>query len=151
MTATSRIQAATILFAALLLTACGGDTSSSDNTPAAETSSTPVPSKNVEYSSVVELRDAYVEAGGQCPSWNQSDVILAALESGECDDATVLSIYVDRSEAMDAAEGLAAFDEMMGEPAPVLVGPNWLVNSGQDADELTELKKVLGGTVENAY
>jgi ABC-type glycerol-3-phosphate transport system substrate-binding protein len=145
----NQTRAAVLLAAAALLASCGG----SDPSPEAptETETTQAPTKNVEYSSVVELRDAFVEAGGECPSWNQSDIILAALESGECDDATVLSIYVDRSEAMDAAAGLAAFDEMMGEPSPVLVGPNWLVNSGQDADELTELKKVLGGTVENAY
>jgi hypothetical protein len=51
------------------------------------------------FESVVEMRDAYIEIGGSCSDWEQSNQIKLALESGGCSDGNVMSIYSSRSVA----------------------------------------------------
>jgi len=124
--------------------ACGGESGGSE--PAAGAAS----HKNKTYKSVEALRDAFVDAGHECPAWDQDDRIEAALESGNCSDSVVLSIYVNREEAVAAAEALTSIGaDMLGEDTRVLVGPNWIINAN-DEDYAT-LKSELGGTIETAY
>lgn len=130
----------------LSLGSCGGVGSDPADKPAAKT-------KNVRYETVDDLRKAFVKAGGDCPDWEQTDVVSAALESGNCSGATVISIYVDRSEAKTAADTLTKVGAgLSGEERSVLVGPNWIINnSDDDSSALLPLKRKLGGTIVTAY
>lgn len=92
------------------------------------------------FRSVEELRDAFVEAGGECPSWEQSNHIPAAAESGTCSDSNVLSIYTSK----DSTE--AAFDnyKTIAQPgASLLVGENWIIND----EVVKDLDPALGGVL----
>lgn len=134
------------LSVAFIASACGSGSSDDGQKPGFSS-----PKKNANYSSVVELKDAYVDAGGPCTDWQQTDVVSAALESGECDSATVLSIYVDRAEAKDAAEAVTSLFAGMDDPVSVLVGPNWIVNNDEDSSGLIAFKRKLGGTIVTGY
>lgn len=128
--------------AALLLAALTG--CSSTATAAGEHTSSPAPTKvmAVSYSSVTDLKTAYVKAGGKCPSWDQNNVVQTAAESGDCSDSTVLSTYADEGSKTDAVTALKGF-ATSDVPAVFLVGPNWIVNS----EDAKAVAKKLGGTI----
>lgn len=132
-----------------VLSACGGSGGDEAGTAATEevapTESAPRDLGSV--SSVTELRDALVEAGYDCPNWDQSNVVDLAAESGSCSDADVLSTFASPANLQDQLDTSRGMDQMSIdaglEPDPSLVGPNWIFRSpdaGAYADE-------LGGTV----
>ncbi|TDT31144.1 hypothetical protein [Naumannella halotolerans] len=117
-----------LVAALFLLAACGG------------------PEKDATYDSVEALRDAAIEAGYECPNWEQRNQVTAAAQSGSCSTADVFATYLSeaaRDEAVNNLKAFAAdFDDM---PVTVLAGPNWTINAPDEA--VHELHEKLGGTV----
>jgi hypothetical protein len=129
LTATAVMVGAAVV---LTLTAC------SSSTPA--TTKTPV--KNVSYSSVADLRDAFVKAGGACDSGVQDNVVGGAAESGTCDEETVLSTYLSTDSRDTVVDNVKTIGAGMVD-VTMLVGKNWIVNSPDAA----KVKAELGGTM----
>lgn len=108
--------------------------------------SSPSPAAKAEgpktFDTAVELRDAFVNAGGQCSDWTQDNSVDIASQSGSCDGSTVLSVYLSRDAVerrVEATKG-SIFGSIGGD---WLVGENWIVN----ADDLTGIQEKLGGQV----
>ena len=127
-----RILGSVVAAATLVLAGCDGGTEPAEPTAA----SSPTPLGDV--GTVLELKDAAVAAGYECPSWTQDDRVAAAAQSGTCSDADVFTVWTNE-EAKQAMIGLL---KSLGD-ASLLVGPNWVIN-GEDAPALQE---ELGGTV----
>lgn len=125
-----RLLAASIT--ALLLTGCAA--TSEPDAPAQEAASYPE-----TYRSVVELKDAFVQAGGDCPSWEQTNQVKTASESGTCSPTNVLSIYTSEAEKEDALE---LFKSIAQPGAALLVGKNWIIND----KSVKEIDPAIGGT-----
>lgn len=100
------------------------------------------PEKNATYETVEGLKEAYVDAGGVCDDWSQTNAVEIAAQSGECGESTVLSVYLS-SEAVErrieATKG-SMFAEIMDD---WLVGENWIIH----ADDATDLQGELGGRI----
>jgi hypothetical protein len=104
-------------------------------------------SQDGRYSNVEDLRDAFVESGGQCWEWKTNDPIALKvpiqLGNAQCDEKTVLIIFSDevsaRKEALSFASQLRALDFDVS----LLFGDNWMINS----DQVKEVAKGLGGTL----
>ena len=127
------IAIATAAAAALGLTACSGGGTTAPATSAPTT-----------YSTVTEVRDAMVEAGGTCEDWIQDNVVHNASQSGHCGTGTTISLYLSRA----AAEAQVQYnkDSVFGSiDSTWLVGENWIINaSDQDVDTL---HSKLGGDI----
>lgn len=94
------------------------------------------------YSSVEELRDAFVKAGGECPEWEQRNQVSLSAESGECSSQTVLSIYSsesDRDQVVNTQKELHKMVDMGG--MHLLVGANWIIND----PNVKDLDRAIGG------
>lgn len=130
------VAAAALLCAA----ACSDDSGSS---PARKAPAAPEP--DASYTTVVELRDAYLAAGGRCPHWVQTNRITEAAESGECSRSMVLSTYATPAALDRAVDDLKSLKELFhGDSDPFLVGPNWILNGPQSVDVAGQ----LGGTLQ---
>lgn len=94
------------------------------------------------YETVTDLRDAFVEAGGECPDWSETNKVEIASQSGECGTGTVLSVYLS-SEAVErrieATKG-SIFGDIGND---WLVGENWIVNT----EDVGGLADKMGGRV----
>lgn len=125
--------------------ACGGSSESAE--PGVKESATPVREDLGNISSVVELRDALIEAGYDCPNWDQSNIVDLAAESGSCSDSDVLSTFASQGNLQDQLDTSRGMDQLSIdaglESDPSLVGPNWIFRS-PDADAYAEQ---LGGTI----
>ena len=110
--------------------------------------------KSKRFETVLEMRDAYIEAGGDCPEWELSTVSLA-IGSGSCSGDSVLSIYSSRT---IANEQNSAMKDLMLELLPeainhrltLLVGENWILNDS-DSDSFYKFKMLYGGDVISSY
>lgn len=105
-------------------------------------STSPTRAPAVSYSTVGELRDAFVEAGARCPHWHQQNRVTNAAESGTCSDANVLATFADESSKAATVSDLKAFASP-DLPVVLLVGPNWVIND----EHAPGLARVLGGTL----
>lgn len=117
------------------LAACGGDDSD-----AASSSSAPP----ATYDSVVELKNAAVEAGYTCTSWKQDDRVQNAAQSGQCSDSDVFSTYLTSDAVQSTITGLKS----LGSGVHVLAGENWIINA--PSSKLPALRDELGGTIVKA-
>lgn len=97
---------------------------------------------HLTFDSVEALRAAYVEAGGDCPEWNQTNAIKLALESGDCSGDTVLSIYASAADRDEVVDDLTEALADIGGPT-LLIGKNWMINTPDPA----ATAESLGGTV----
>lgn len=100
------------------------------------------------FSSVVDLRDAAVASGHfECPDWDHSDAMVNAVESAECSDDSMLSVFDDSDAMREQLELELEMRELFSDrglsATGVLVGYNWLLKT-QDAPEL---QGDLGGTL----
>lgn len=102
--------------ASLALAGCAGDGGSAIPTITGEPTS---------YESIEELRDKYVEAGGECPEWEELDPGEFDAEAARCSDQVVITVYNDTSQIEDVVQ--RALD--LAIPAHLLVGENWIVNT----------------------
>lgn len=129
-----RILGVSVLLIAL--SACGGGDSAQEPSEPASSSGPP---EAVRYSTVVELRDAAVEAGYACPNWTRYNVATAA-SSGACTDADVFAVYATDASLEEQVDIYKGMGDLAG---PVLVGPNWTINGPPSR----RLAKSLGGTI----
>lgn len=92
------------------------------------------------YDSVIDLRDAFVEAGGDCPDFKQTNRVTYAAESANCSSETVLSTYLSAEATQKRVdESKKAFGSL--DSSTWLVGENWIVN----APNPESLQDELGG------
>lgn len=106
------------------------------------------------FETVLEMRDAYIEAGGDCPEWELSTVSLA-IGSGSCSGESVLSIYSSRTIADEQNSALKALMLKMVPNAKnhrltLLVGENWILNDS-DSNSFYKFKMLYGGDVISNY
>lgn len=119
----------------LLVSSCSPSNEAVTNASAVD--SEPVTTR---YASVIELRDAYVSAGGECTEFKQTNKVKFAAESAECGDSVVLSTYLSEDavqKQMESAKG--AFANI--DAGTWLVGENWIVNS----PNIDQIQSQLGG------
>lgn len=116
---------------ALLLAGC------SSPAPAPSPTTPPGP---VEYGAVSELKDAFITAGGECGTWEQTNQVRLAAQSGTCGPKSVLSTYSTKADLDEMVSTLKAFSP---DGYSLLIGPNWAINSPQ----VESIYKKLGGTL----
>jgi hypothetical protein len=139
----------------LVLMSCGSGENSSSSSDGDAIPTTVVMEKRFE--SVLEMRDSYIEIGGSCADWEQSNQVKLALESGECNESNVMSIYSSRAVA---DEQNRAFKELINEimpswitedrPISLLVGANWILNES-DASLVSAFQSAFGGDLITSY
>ena len=83
-------------------------------------------------SDIEDLRLAFEGAGGECLNWEPRDV-TEALESGACNEGTVLMVFSSAEEAHERARWLRDYALRNGYKPSLLLGGNWLINSKNDA------------------
>ncbi|WP_407316712.1 hypothetical protein UQW22_10085 [Isoptericola halotolerans] len=139
------LSSAGIVLTMTALAACTSSVDGAEDAEATPSESTgPAVEKNAEYSTVEDFRDAAVLAGLDCPAWEERTGMTHALAAGDCDDETVLSIFDSAAQRDDQAAALKA---LSSEPHPLLLGPNWMVNSAPETLDL--LQPILGGEVDS--
>lgn len=98
-----------------------------------------------KVSTIDEVVEAFVEAGGVC-NWKQTDEVRLAVASGTCSDSTVISIYENtdkRTKALNAQRDIVLlFEPENSTPLAALAGENWVINS----PEAESMQEALGGT-----
>lgn len=136
-----------IILASTLALVLGGCSAAPVAAPvAAPTTSAPTPPANGgTYGSVQELKDAFVEAGGICDSWDQSNHVTKAAESGSCSDQNVMSTYLSKEDITSMISSIKALNEEVDyeSDAVWLTGENWVINDPAAA----ELRGKLGGVL----
>lgn len=96
------------------------------------------------YSTVEELKTAYVKAGGECGDWDATHAVEGSAESGTCGTHAVLSTYVSPAATQERVEKTKSFLQTVGgDWGSWLVGENWIISS----PDVREVKDELGGTV----
>lgn len=96
------------------------------------------------YSTVEDLKEAFVKAGGECDEWDATHSVEGSAESGTCGTHTVLSTYVSQAATEDRIEETKSFLESVdGDWGSWLVGENWIIHG----PDVHEIKEELGGTV----
>jgi hypothetical protein len=99
----------------------------------------------VTYTSVEELRDHLVGAGGQCSDFTAYAIVGAELGAGSCNRGnTVLSVFKTQPARDHIVDGLRQSQAESKLGNVVLVGPNWIINS--DRETIEKVGPALGGT-----
>ncbi len=133
----------------MVLGACSSDESADDaSSPTSVATSDPA---GATYGTVEELKDAAVAAGLKCSTWTLNDPGPNVAGVGECDEMeSILAIYLSDDAKQDTVDALVKSCEMAagaGLPCPpLLVGPDWIINSPQSV----ELQPALGGVIQNS-
>jgi hypothetical protein len=117
----------------LSLSGCAADASSSSSTAPTKTA------PPATFDTVLELRDAFVAAGGDCEEWQQGDRVTLAAQSGDCDTNTVLSVYLSESSRDQVITNLKSMTAVH-----LIVGENWIINTPAADDDYSA---DLGGTI----
>jgi hypothetical protein len=103
--------------------------------------------KNKEFSSIEELRDAFVSAGGQCWEWKKYDPVKDRITThkgtAECDKNTVLVLFSDGVSSQNEGLDFASQMRSLNFEVNVLVGANWMINS----DQAAKVYPQMGGTL----
>ena len=95
------------------------------------------------FSDIDGVRDAFVSSGGDCPQWNQDNRVTDALQSGTCDEETVIMFFGSEGEANARALDLKNTMKSFGITPSLLVGPNWVINSPQ----VLAVEQQMGGVL----
>lgn len=135
----SRTRVVPVVFACALTLSAALSGCATQSASSASKSIAPKPKST--YSTVIELRDAFIAAGGDCPDWQMTNRVKLAAQSGECSGSVVLSTYLSastRDEVILALKGVS-------DPGAVhlLVGENWIINTKAPEG----LVDKMGGTV----
>lgn len=95
-----------------------------------------------KYESVDDLKQAFVDAGGECNDWIQDNKVLNSQQSGRCGDFAVLSIYLSQDAVERRVEETknSIFGTVGGD---WLVGENWIINDKDAA----QFQDSLGGNI----
>lgn len=138
------IAAAAFIAGALALTGCGGSSADTTSGPAPEPFETAPPANGGTYPTVEELKDAFVAAGGSCPSFNEDNAVTLAAQSADCSGSVVLSTFLSSSTIDELIQNnKEIFADIDIDLDPWLVGENWVIN----APDVDELREKLGGTI----
>lgn len=119
---------------AVMLAGCG----SGSGAATAPVSAAP-PADGGTYGNVVDLRDAVVEAGLECPEWDEHNRNKLAATSATCSDSLVMATYASET----SLENQMTLWKELGVESDFLIGKNWMVNSSDPE----ALRQKLGGTV----
>jgi hypothetical protein len=161
MTSISRRAAAVVTAGALMAAGCidtDGQSSDSEPAPTAVDDSEPDPElepepeprpANVRYDSVYDLRDRAEEAGVTCEDWVIIGNPDGAIERATCTSAVVLSIHENAAEVQRSVDFTADLALAFDLKSHHVVGPNWSVNCGSEADICVALRESLGGEVDS--
>ena len=112
----------------------------------------PIGGKDSTYNSLADLKLAFLQAGGECPDWYQSNIVELAQASGSCGEGeALLAIYASSAEIEENQAANKEFLRVLEDAGldiadlltPQLVGPNWSITS----NEVSELQQVLGGVI----
>ena len=124
------VVASLTLCATALLTSCSAGSS---------VTSTPTPTTQPigKASTIDEVRDAFIAAGGVC-NWTQDDRVTVATASGVCSDSTVIMLLDDRSDREKMVSNLQSL-KLADRDLTLLVGENWVINSPSAEDMQAEL------------
>ncbi|MGK4187090.1 hypothetical protein AB0X98_02745 [Rothia koreensis] len=97
-------------------------------------------SQNGKYETASQLRDAYIEAGGACPSTEETNLSDGGTRI-DCDADIAIRAY-EAGTAVESGAGIALKSEYN-----VLLGTNWTVES-KALEPLNKVQEKLGGTLE---
>jgi hypothetical protein len=125
-----------ILVSLLVLTGCSGYDQSNER----------LGDKNSRFESLEELKEAFVEAGGQCWGWKLAthpDELENLIGKGDCDSKTVLIVYDDYIDVEQEAINSRRHNEGLGFKTSYLFGGNWFINS----DQVEVVYPKMGGTL----
>jgi hypothetical protein len=125
-----------ILVSLLVLTGCSGYNQSNER----------LGDKNSRFESLEELKEAFVEAGGQCWGWKLAthpDELENLIGKGDCDSKTVLIVYDDYIDVEQEAINSRRHNEGLGFKTSYLFGGNWFINS----DQVEVVYPKMGGTL----
>lgn len=93
------------------------------------------------YGGVESLKDAFVNAGGDCSDWDRHDAGELSEESGSCGDDAALSYFGDDSEGYGTS-----YASMQKLDVPMIVGDNWIIQTSfEDAGRGHKLAHDIGG------
>ena len=124
-----------LLISALFLTGCTTSNNAAIEKP-----------KENRFSSLAELKQAFIDAGGQCWDWVESAIpkeIPSEAGHGECDSEGVLILYKDGVNSRDQAIAFRSFLVSLKFKVHVLFGDNWMINS----DQVEIVYPKMGGTL----
>lgn len=129
---------AAVAIAAVLLSGCA-----SQAEPAPAGTPTLPPADGGSYSTVLELKDAFVAAGGSCSEFDQTNAVKLAAESGKCGSEVVLSTYLSSDDVSQVIQNVKELNDDLNfqDGAVWLAGQNWIIN-GPNAKDMRER---LGG------
>jgi hypothetical protein len=125
-----------ILVSLLVLTGCSGYNQSNER----------LGDKNSRFESLEELKEAFVEAGGQCWGWRLAthpDELEDTIGKGDCDSKTVLIVFKDYIDVEQQAINGRGHNEGLGFKTSYLFGDNWFINS----DQVEIVYPKMGGTL----
>ena len=127
---------ATSLVAVLFITGCTSGNNVSIEKP-----------KENKFSTLADLKQAFVDAGGQCWGWKEDLSVpleeLGWIGKGECDSKTVLILYEDGVSVEEDALNTRKHNEFIGFKTSLLFGKNWKINS----DQVEIVYPKMGGTL----
>lgn len=86
------------------------------------------------FESLEELKEAFVEAGGQCWGWRlgtHPDELQDTIGKGDCDSKTVLIVFKDYIDVKQQALDHRRHNVNLGFKTSLLFGDNWFINSDQ--------------------
>lgn len=99
-----------------------------------------------EYTSIADLYQAFLGAGGECVDWRVGESAGDWVGFGNCGDATasasILTVY-DSEAARDSTLAGAQRDDPFRSTDSILVGPYWTI----ETTDAQALQGELGGTV----
>lgn len=105
------------------------------------------PADGGRYSSLVDLKAAFIKAGFSCHDWVHDNAVEAAKDSGTCGDDVVLSTYSGPDAVDEQVSMVRTLNETLGitkdKEGGWLIGRNWIVN----APHLKQLQEKLGGEI----
>lgn len=145
----SLISFSCVVASASLLMSCSS--SSLDSTSSTSSSSIPIAKR---FETVIEMRDAYIVAGGECFNWQTYSVMLA-LGAGSCADTNLLSVYSNREVAEEQNSSMKnntveEYPEFLNEVLHILIGENWILND-PDLETLFNFQDLYGGDYITSY
>jgi hypothetical protein len=122
------------LFSTFILSACASNNNSVIEKP-----------KVNKFSSLTDLKQAFVDAGGQCWGWELVNVndFKNKIGQGECDSKTVLILYKDNVNTLDEAVRFRSFLLDLKFKVNLLFGDNWMINT----DQVEIAYPKMGGTL----
>lgn len=95
-----------------------------------------------EYSTIEDLRDAYVDAGGECPEFETHGPTDYSIEDARCSPSAVIAIYGSHEDVQRETSMVKnSVGKLLG--GKRLIGENWMING----PDLEKIQKKMGGEI----